>query len=197
MGDLLRRRMMILPGDGLPEWDYEWDYTMGLLSNNGWEKKVSGTASETLTSTGDSLKSSGNGYVYVHKEDFDVPIGVIEVTFYVTGFAGLAPTNTRICFSNGAKGIQICSPGGQLRLFDSNIPNKGTILGAKLAGNIDYTLRLVLNGQVGEVWLDGVRLISDVDISTIYYSAKTAIWSQEQNNYETVVKSVKLRKNRI
>ena len=59
MGDLLRRRMMILPGDGLPEWDYEWDYTMGLLSNNGWEKKVSGTASETLTSTGDSLKSSG------------------------------------------------------------------------------------------------------------------------------------------
>ena len=192
---ILRRRMM-----GGETWDYEWDYTKGLLSNNGWSKATSGTASEYMTSNSCALKSPNSGYIRINNpSSFNKTSGVLEVVFSCSGFA---PTggkqNFRFCFSNGTNGIQVCAWNNKgLCLMDADSEASITALTSPLSANTDYLLRLILRENVGEVWLDGVCLTNNVNISTILYATNTSLWSQNANNNITHIKSVKLKLGRV
>lgn len=183
----------------VPEWDYEWDYSMGLLSSNGWTKYVSGSATETLVSNGVQLKSPNSGYVTLRNPDrFNLSKGVIECVLRCNNFnTSYNVQNFRVCFSNGTNGIQVYAPKRVLRIMDAAAVASGTSLGVNLSTNTDYTIKIVLDNGYGQVWLNGSMLRDNIDASTMYYAGNTSIWSQNQRNNYTIVKSVKLKLGRV
>ena len=212
MGYLLRRRaFMTTPLD--ESWNYEWEYTAGLLENNGWTKTTLGTTTSTMTSAGQRLTSSINSYVRLEHPSFAVvDVGVLEVVasvVYASGGnndTGRGSQNMRLSISNGENGIQVYvngdtssnSIGIGLKLMDNNDPRLGTFLAPFESGS-EHTIRLELNHNTGAVWLDRVLIRDNIDTSTILYCPASRIWSQNQvgNGSETIIKSVKIRKNRL
>ena len=178
------------------EWDYVWDYLNGIsMTADGWTLASNGGGACDLRATGQLLASQlGNSYRSLRRPDlFNVPKGVMEVKFYITGVApGDSNQNTRICLSNGTKGIQICTTNSEFCLMESPL----VTLGASIVANQIYTLRLTLDGSYGAVAVDGVTLASMVDINSILYAANTSIWSQNADWWSTYVQSVKLKLNR-
>lgn len=196
MGELLtRRRGLILPSGGDDEdWDYVWRYTDGLLEDNGWTKVVSGDGSSSMTASGQRL-TSRSGYVTIRRPSFNTSIGVLEVVLTVNADAN-NQTYARICLSNGSRGIQIFFPKGKIALYD-DAPYNGnyTVIGEN--GNTGHKIRLVLNGNIGAVYIDGQLAIDNVSISRILYATYTAVWSQTQSGNDTIIKSVKVKLGRI
>lgn len=192
-----RRAMMQMAGAEPPAetWDYEWNYSQGLLSANGWEKAVSGSASETLAANGVKLSSAANSYCRVEKTDYKAAQVVMLVECDIPAIAATATSvSLRISVSNGTNGIQICENNGQWQLYDADYAANRTPIKTFATGT--HTVRLQLDNGVGAVWIDGEMCASNVSTSGILYSTRTLIMSQNQNGY-SVIKSVKLKKNRL
>ena len=49
MVSLMQRRRAMIAQSDVDSWDYEWNYTDGLLENNGWTHTISGTATSSMT----------------------------------------------------------------------------------------------------------------------------------------------------
>ena len=87
-------------------------------------------------------------------------------------------------------------PEENIALYDDAPANGNyTVIGEH--GNTEHTIRLVLNGNIGAVYIDGNLAIDNVSISRILYATYTAVWSQGQNNRDTIIKSVKVKLGRI
>lgn len=200
MSGLLTRRRAMMQSAGAPPqpvetWDYEWDYSQGLLSANGWEKTVSGSASETLAANGVKLSSAGSSYCRVEKTDYKAAQVVMLVECDIPAIAATATSvNLRISVSNGTNGIQICENNGRWQLYDADYAADRTPIKTFATGT--HTVRLQLDNGVGAVWIDGELCASNVASSSILYSGRTLIMSQNQSGY-SVIKSVKLKKNRL
>jgi hypothetical protein len=192
---------MIFASPHNEKWDYEWNYANGIpMTEAGWELFASGSGECSFTNSGQALKSAtNNSYRCLRNPDrFNVPSGVMEVTFYAAGFSPPASAqNMRLCLANGANGIQINTSGGVIRLMNNATPGNCTSLGATLNPGQIYTITLTLQNNMGSVTLDGELLISGVDTRSIVYSTNTSIWSQNSNGNFIYIQRVKLKLNRI
>lgn len=207
---LIRRRGLLTLGESDIDWDLEWDYTMGLLENNGWTKETSGTASSAMQTGGQRIQSAMNSWIRLNPPSAYTAItsGVMEIVAscaYTTGYPGSQPVaasqNLRICLSNGTNGIQTLVNGGNggastgvgLKIMDNGTPYLCTLISPWVSG-AEHTVRLILNNGIGEVWVDGTKVVGSVNASSILYATATRIWSQNSNNQPTILKSVKLKK---
>lgn len=165
MGKLLRRRALMLPGEVTPrEWDYEWDYTKGLLdqNNNGFSYKKVGGTGYACAIVDDYLRfrgSSANYKLYNYGRTFST--GVMEAEIW-----GATNAVMLLAFSNGAHSIGI-----GLRVSSSTM---GIYLGTDTSTKLmsatyerKYKVRLVLkSGLLGDVYVDDNLIASSVDVST-------------------------------
>ena len=204
---MMRRRMMLQSGGAEKAWDYEWDYSMGLLEDNGWTKTTSGTATSSMSENGQKLTSAMNSYVRFENPHFStMDVGVLEVRLSAKYLDGSGTQNFRISLSNGSNGVQVYanratvsgSTGRGLKLLDNAIIHKGTLLAPFESGS-EHTIRVELNHTTGAVYMDGTLLNANVNVSSMLYCSATRIWSQNQvgNDSETIIKSVKIRKGRL
>lgn len=195
---LMRRRMLMQAASAEPsQWDYEWRYTDGLLSSNGWAKTVSGTASETMDSNGLRL-TSNSGYVRLSNDAYNMTIGEMEVTLVVPQYSTNSTyQNNRICLSNGTNGLTIFPNTGKWRNLNTNgSPANGTAL-ADFAVNTEYVIRIRLNNGYASAWINGTQVLTGFDLRHSFYSTNTAVWSQNQGGGYGIFKSIKLLVNRI
>ena len=193
------------------DWDYEWDYSMGLLENNGWAKTVSGSAASSMIDSGQKLTSAYGAYVRLAapSQYLTMNSGIIEVravcSYQIgsTDATGGGCQNLRIGLSNGTNGIATVVNGSTrsgatqigLKLMNasSGNPSAATHVAPWVSGE-EHTIRLVLNNGVADVFVDGALKMDNIGSSTIYYTTMTAVWSQSQLNGETILKYVKLKK---
>lgn len=166
MADLLmRRREMVIPFQQ-KEWDYEWDASMGLLDANGWTATKVGTSSSTKKSIVSDYMSlytnSSNYYNFTYPNTYTKC--VIQVVIYF-------PNNSI---------IRVNAPGDSndyslgIRIQRSDNYN-GVYIGTSTSGtklattnyNTKYTVSVVINEGVGQVWRDGVLLGDNIDTTSI------------------------------
>lgn len=159
--NLLRRREMLQASGGGPEWDYEWDYTKGLLdaTGNGFEKITSGGSVSIIDTY---LRFSGSSSLYT---SYAMP------TFYTTGVMEaeiLTATNAQmqLYFGNGEYGVGI--------RLQTSANYKGIYLGTSLstklvtaAASTKYKVRLVLKGTTADVYVDDNLVLADEDVTTL------------------------------
>ena len=182
------------------QWDYEWRYTDGLLSSNGWTKTVNRTASETMDSNGLKLTSDANSYIRLKNDDYNMVIGEMEVALVVPqSSTDKTSQNIRICLSNGTNGLTLLPNTGKWRILDvgGNVSvQNGTAL-ADFAVNTEYVIRIRLNNGYASAWINGTQVLTGFDLGRSFYSTNTAVWSQNQGGGYGIFKSIKLLVNRI
>lgn len=179
-------------------WDYEWNYTDGLLSENGWETLKVGTASESMRSDGVLLTSSekNNNYIRLSREDFNVTSGILEVVF--TPLAISESNNNRIAISNGTNGICL------FPTYDSKTKKSywcfldgtaatSTRLWSFAGINHEYPVRIELLDGVGNIRIGNTWIARGLRSSDCLYTAVTAVWSQSQGG-SGLYKSIKFKR---
>ena len=192
MGELLRRRIA-LAGSSLPEWDYEWDYTMG-YPFAPLEKDSRGTVTELLVSDGLRLRTasgSGNRLIgYRSTSDLCAAVGAIEAKVKVKYRSANAGGYTRVGFSNGTNGINVIlsafsSSSGKIILGNAQGDGNGTVIGT-FTSDVYKVIRVELENGVGKVYVDGVLAASNLASSSMYYANQTAFYAfnfKEDNDY--------------
>lgn len=168
MADLLiRRREMVIPFQQ-KEWDYEWDASKGLPNNNGFTKATSG-GSVSLASTYLQFNGTSSSYTsYVWPTDYLT--GVIEAELYSSSQAQM-----RLYFGNGTYGVGI-------RLqTSSNYKGVywGTSVSTKLvsaSADTKYKVRLVLKGDVADVYVNDVIKATDKSVTDLTNCAHITVW---------------------
>ena len=180
------------------DWDYEWDYTDGLLTSNGWTQTNWNTGGvATMTETGLKLTSNGNTNIMFKNTSYNMAKGVMEVTLAETYNTSTANINGNICLSNGTTGINIISPKGKVGIRNnSTLANCTTF--ATLSSATDFILRICLDGNVGRVCVDGEKVweTSDVNANNISnYGSNTRLGSEsQQSGYYTLIKSIRIKR---
>ena len=162
MVELLKRIQMLQ--EPIPEWDYEWDYTKGLLNQNGngFTYVTVGSSGYACIIENDYLRFRGSSSNYKRYDYGSVyNTGVMEAEIY-------AQTNgvVLLAFSNGEHSI-----GAGLRV---NSAAMGIYLGTGTTTKLvsakaetKYKVRLVLKpGLLGDVYVGGNLVAGDVDVST-------------------------------
>ena len=179
----------------LPEWDYEWDSTKGLLNqnNNGWTYTVVGSSAYACKIENDYLwfrGSSSNYKVYSYPTHY--PIGVIEVEINVYNTNCYMP----IMLSNGTHGIAVRPHAGSgIYLGETTSGTKLT----SLTANTKHKIRLVMKPNLlGDVYIDDVLKAEDVDLSTNTYT-ETKIYQRGTGSGNQIARlySLKMKFNRI
>lgn len=192
---LMRRRAMMAP-QIVGAWDYEWNYRDGLLSNNGWTKTISGAASESIDDTGLILRSGASAYVRLSNSNFIMPVGVLEVVCAIPGYSNLGGSyNLRISLSNGINGAQVYANTGFWRVMDSTTVDAGTPV-APFSANQEYTIRLELDNESFSVFVNDA-LTYEGSASSIVYCTTTFLMSQNQGGGASIIKSIKIKRNRL
>ena len=193
MGRLVERRRVLFPN----YLGYEWDYTMGLPTANGWSLGKSGTTGQTIVSDGLKLTTStSSSYCYYRPPSpYNATSGALEAVFKLThSSSGTGSGYLRLCFSNGTKGcnvIAILSTDASQRglyIYDDAYPLASTKI-ADISLGVFNKVRVELNDGYGAVYLNGVLVRSGIDVSTLYYSANTSFWWQgagTTNDFATV-----------
>ena len=198
MADILKRRRDIIAASSssLPEWDYEWDSTKGLLNqnNNGWDYITVGSTGYACSISNGRLQfrgSSSNYKYYNYQNTYST--GVIEADMMTSSNAQM-----RLAFSNGEHSIGI-------RLQTSS-NYKGIYLGTALttklvsaSASTRYVIRLVLKPNLlGDIYVGGTLVAENVDISndTVPNIRVTGMGTGSANQYSYLY-SLKMKFNRI
>lgn len=192
MRELLRRRALDAE---LPEWDYEWDATKGLLQNNanGWTYTVVGATGYACTISGDHLQfrgSSSNYKVYSYPDHYSTGVLEVEINTYSSNCV------MQVWLSDGTHGVAIHAQSA------SGIYLGTGTSGTKLAGwtkNVKYKVRLVMKPNLlGDVYVDDVIKASDVNISTnTYTETKILGRGTGSGNQYSYLYTLKMKFNRI
>ena len=178
-------------------WDYEWDYTDGLLTDNGWSQgnwNTGGVA--TMTEDGLELTSANSSNISFRKLDYLVSSGIMEVTLSGTYNTSTAYINTNVCLSNGTTGVNFITPKGNGGVRNNSTVGSCTTFGAVPTGT-DYTVRLALDGNSGNIAIDNIVKwrTNNVSGTSLTYAATTRVCSEsQQSGYSTIVKSIRIKR---
>lgn len=187
-----RRRALMQSGSSLPAWDAEWSFEDGYPDDTGYgwvqHLKSTPTYTSTATLTTNGLKlwcrrqtNQSVPYIYYdNTQDYNNAIGVMETKMRVKRRASNANGYAEVCFGNGTNGIKLlfmCKSNNKGKLVlpddaDAYSGTAGTVL-ASFSSDTFYTIKLVLNNGIGEIYRNGTLLIDNVDVSTLYSSADT------------------------
>ena len=163
MGNILRRRGMMVPGESTPrEWDYEWLPSMGKPEDNGMTLRTEGTYSNNLYNTYIALTQGGSSNYIIYNYPNTYQTGVAEyrvsiqgsnAKFYLYFGNGTYGIGARFQYSSSYKGIYL-GPGTTTKLITAELETV-------------YKVKLVLKGTTGDVYVDDVLLAEDVDVTAM------------------------------
>ena len=179
-----------MQADGsLPEWDFEWDYTMGLPDSptlsKTWYHYTSGTIATNIVSDGLRLgNASIIGYnMYTSDAPHAIAVngnGVIEAKMKVKRRASNAAGFGRLVLGTGVADVGVAiafsaksGTSGNIYLCDNSTFDLGTKIGT-FSSDVFKVVRLVLENNIGSVYLDGVKVKDNIDPTTIYVEASSA-----------------------
>lgn len=181
----------------LESYDLEWDYTMGLPEDNGFEKYCEGTPdSYEMTDDGLKVKVTATQYVRLNPLESSLQFcneGIFEVKIMINYFCVGAQNGFRLILSDGEGGCHI-----QIRSYQNNtmfyntIPNVHTAITSKqLQINTDYTIRIERRQNVSYVYVDNEQVYS-TDVKSTGYAQYNRIFFQTGGEY--ILKSIKFKK---
>lgn len=143
------------------EWDYEWDYTKGLLNanDNGFSKITSG-GSVAITNNYLEFKGKSSSYTsYAMSTGYST--GVMEAELWSYSNAQM-----QMRFGNGEYGIGI--------RLQTSTNYKGVYLGTGLdtklknaVASTKYTIRLVLKGEKADVYVNNELVLNNEDVTAL------------------------------
>lgn len=190
---LRRRGMMAAAAAPAPEWDVEWDGTSGSEPTaQGFNKTTSGTASVAMGSVSAKVTVKGSGSYCNYNYPSDASIGVLEAVVGVFTTGGFI----FVKLGNGTHEISVAlyvnsSYQGIYLRNSTTQANRTKLTNASV--NTRYTIRLVLRANDADVYVDGVLVAQNVDLSTIPYNsneksvaAHTSINSNTQDNLYSI-----------
>lgn len=157
-------------GTKIGDWTCEWDYTMGLPSDNGWSVN-SNRGGASLDSTGLVLTANADwagsiqGYF---ANDLGSSDQLILVKFYNTQAYPVSTDGygTFVSIGDGTNGFTVCT-----RFTDNKwvVLNTSSVADATAIGDWEYnqwyTVCLVLNNSVGKCFVNGVLLSDNISVS--------------------------------
>lgn len=165
------------------QWDYVWNYTDGMPEDNGATKVVSGSPTINMTPEGLEISTTSNHYVAYRYPDYQSNSGVIEVVFTASENLGTG-NNLRAGYSDGEKGMQICTPSGIVAPYGRSTPS------AELATNQINTIRVSLRSN--KFWLNG-EVVGEVNYYTDY-STNTQVMIQQSGGKIITLRSIRIRR---
>lgn len=182
-------------------WNFEWDYSMGRLEDQQyWHADIAGTCSSTLEENGQKLVAaalSGRN-ISIVPADADY-YRIINGKGTIEAVASLHETaSTTVGFKLGigpANGVEraggiLTTTAGQM--FNTYIGSTETPI-ISVQNDRDYTFRLVMDGNVGYVYLDG-QLVKTIEApaDTVYAGRCQVGWQNGGSGNYCLLKSVKI-----
>lgn len=186
------------------DWDIEWDYTMGMPEDNGFDVTFIGDTNAItyeMTDKGLYMRVGGaDAYACIQPPIKTCTKGIVEVSFRIQNFS-TSGSGFRILLSNGLYGCQIfiiyVNQGTTGISYDISTGNANKLLEfvKSLQSSYDYykdyTIRLEFDEKTGnKIYLDGVLLKEYRDFSH-YYCIGNKIF--QQSSGETYLKSIKYK----
>ena len=180
-----RREMMQTTGASpLPEWDYEWDWSDGIMSNNGWTKTYNGTVYEEVQTSDQRVRTGArrtDNWIKLTRTSLNTSTGVLQVHHVITGSNNWF---VELTLGNGTGGIRVrfqftSSYQGIYLVDSSNIANMTKL--TSLAGGTEHTTKLLLNGSYADVYDNNVMLVSNVSISSIVGATDTEYYFEDRS----------------
>ena len=181
-------------------WDIEWDYTDGLLQNNGFTLLSSNASTQTIESDGVLVaNTSSSGSISFGIADEPVPCSriVYESTFNPKTLATLPATpkgvGYYILFVNNGKGINVAVNSGGLGYYEGkDTATKGWhFASTPIAADTEHTLRLEVDDSesTADLYLDS----SFVTTFGIAATSTTQTKIYQNQGGSTLHKSIKIR----
>ena len=181
-------------------WDIEWDYTDGLLQNNGFTLLASNASTQTIESDGVLVaNTSSSGSISFGIADEPVPCSriVYESTFNPKTLATLPATpkgvGYYILFVNNGKGINVALNSGGLGYYEGkDQATKGWhFASTPIAADTEHTLRLEVDDSesTADLYLDS----SFVTTFGIAATSTTQTKIYQNQGGSTLHKSIKIR----
>ena len=194
---LLRRRMM-METRPTQDWDIVWNYTMGLLENNGFDILIESKVSIKETENGiEIIPSNTASYVRYIPKNYEIcNEGILEVVLHIKSL----PINSgfRMMLSNGVAnslGANIEALQIYVNSFEKNsvkyqIVEYGNII-SDITLNTEYIFRIERRDGVNYVYLNGEKIKESTD-SVSKYATENRIFFQSGGEY--LLKSIKFKK---
>lgn len=177
------------------KWDFEWDYTKGLMSQNELTTAITGTAGETLESNGvllTSLSQPENRIAVIPPVTFSKK-AVMEIT---AEFKDIVHSDygVRWILSDGDKALQVFVNKNYISVEESDSRevyiNSVNILPVSL--NRQYKVRLEFNVDTGcKVFVDNSLLYNKFAFSKHYITSGNKFYQQDGG--ATLYKSIKYK----
>lgn len=199
---LLRREKKAQETNFIETWDYEWDYTMGKLEEQeGWGVDKSGTGSTSMITNGEKFITSSNSYYQIYPvsagihgnlRQFDNGYGILEAVVY--GVFNSGSPNLRITAKKSAtERVTLLQHAGKWKVWDATNATNCTVL-TDAVNNVEYTARIVFKNTVADIYINGVLVLADYDVTKTKYGGSNGPMHQNGgNNYYGVLKSLKIK----
>ena len=190
-----RRRMMMLQNASKENWDFNWNYKQGLLSNY-LTTTFSGEATETMTEKGlflevNAAELSSTNYVRYEFTPSNSNKAVIEMLININKFA--KQDGFRILLSQGNKGCQLYIQEGYIG-YEAGLNSVGTpvfISKIPLALNTDYLIRIEYSITFGNRITVNNALLYEGSIFSSAYCTHNRLYQQKDGS--TYIKEVRFK----
>lgn len=175
----MRRRMLYSKKSNSEAWDFDWDYTMGAITNYDVTQTISGDATGELNADkqGYVLNAKDNAYIRL---DFPQPTSfskaIAEYEFTILNFVQVNGIRLILASSDQGKGIQVhINSSGVIWILDSS--SNYELIRSAIDLNTRYKVRMELDYNGSSMfYLDGVLLHTSSNLST-YYSPNTRLFA--------------------
>lgn len=202
MGELIRRRGLILPSGGTPsEWDYEWDYTQGLPSSP-WVSSSSGTYSTpTLETNGVRIQTGSGGSFNYTLPASTTQLGVVEAEVWIPSQSKGTKNRAQVRFGDATYCAYIVffksgKPSNAIKPWNvSSVGNATTM--AYYTDDTPQTLRIELNGSTANIYLDGSLIKQNLSTSTMQNKGGLLVGQYNGENIPFYLRSIKVKFGRL
>lgn len=181
----------------IEQYDLEWDYTMGMPEDNGFEKYCQGVPdSYEMTDNGLKVKISSNQYVRLNPLESSLQFcneGILEIKVNIVTIYSGGQNGLRVILSDGEGGchIQIRNWSGNTMFYNTGQNVHVPIANVKLRENTDYTIRIERKQGMSYVYVDNQQVYS-TDVKSMGYAQYNRIFFQSGGQY--ILKSIKFKK---
>ena len=190
---MIRRRMMMAASRQHNQNVLQWDYTMGMPEDNGFEKTAKGTVILNMTDDGLSIN------VYDALEQFvqyALPSnlrycneGILETKVIFSAFGSFTEGH-RLQLSDGEQGFSVKCYNKSIN-YIANTSSPAAVSGVTLETGVEYTIRIERKEGRNSIYLNGESIFSN-EIASRSYTTMNRILFQCGGQY--ILKSIYFEK---
>lgn len=148
----------------------QWDYTMGMPEDNGFEKTVKGTVTFNMTDNGLGINVNNALEQYVQ---YALPSnlrycneGILETKVIFNAFGSFAEGH-RLQLSDGEEGFSVKCYNKSIN-YVANTSPPAAVSGVTLETGVEYTIRIEIKDGQNSIYLNGENVFSNEIASRLY-----------------------------